>query len=509
MKHLFIKWIKTLGKFFCLKRKQGKNIPVYIIAYNNLYHVSKMVSQLEKYTQNIFIIDNNSNYPKLLEYYEKEFKYKLIRMEKNEGHLVFLKLMDTFPEYFVVTDPDLEFNENMPLDFLDQLVSLAKKYDTAKMGLALSISDSDEFVPGPYHGRLNIVDWENQFWKNRISNKKYELYEADIDTTFFVGNKKRLIEYYRDISDKKGLIRVAGNFTCKHLPWYKENWIHYPNDELSYYNTANCSTIMKMLFDAHRIEKNGVAFEIGKNMPNFEWWLKHYDNWENETFYVLDKFLDTDKNFLDIGSWMGPLTLYALKKSSHVYAVECDRDSIFEIIVNVSINHDGDRFSLINKAIYEKDEEKLYFGPNMHVNLWDELNMSTSQIRTEETVFPDPKKEYLVETITLKALIHKYSIENLSLIKIDIEGAEEYILNEAIDYVISENVSSFISFHIPWWEKYTLDQFAGDISSKPIEVYAIGKNGNVYCDEMISKTQLVEKLAQNGMASFLFRASAN
>ena len=38
---------------------------------------------------------------------------------------------------------------------------------------------------------LNIYEWEIQYWENKINDKNYELYYADIDTTFCLIDKTR------------------------------------------------------------------------------------------------------------------------------------------------------------------------------------------------------------------------------------------------------------------------------------------------------------------------------
>ena len=62
--------------------------------------------------------------------------------------------------------------------------------------------------------RSSIKDWESVFWTKRVEDDEYELYEAGIDTTFALVNKK----YPGGKS-----IRVAGNFTARHIPWYVKN----------------------------------------------------------------------------------------------------------------------------------------------------------------------------------------------------------------------------------------------------------------------------------------------
>jgi hypothetical protein len=65
---------------------------------------------------------------------------------------------------------------------------------------------------------------------------EYEIYNADIDTTFVLINSK----YY--IPDSYSAIRVAGDFTCVHKPWV----VGYENElldgELNYYRNNNISS---------------------------------------------------------------------------------------------------------------------------------------------------------------------------------------------------------------------------------------------------------------------------
>ena len=90
---------------------------------------------------------------------------------------------------------------------------------------------------------MSIRNWESQFWLNKIENEcEYEIYKADIDTTFCLMNKKN-IESEIDLH-----IRVAGDFTEKHIPWYIENEIYNVYDNyMSNTNTTHISTISRIV----------------------------------------------------------------------------------------------------------------------------------------------------------------------------------------------------------------------------------------------------------------------
>ncbi len=216
-------------------------IPIYIIAYNNLYFVRHIVEQLEKYTKDIHIIDNASTFPKLLEYYRTEYKYDLIQMDKNYGYTVYINQMyNKFPDKFIITDPDLELNKDLPMNFIEELDMLSEKYKMWKVGFALDISEKEKmFQDTDYMFGQSIYNFESQYWTNKIGEN---LYNAPIDTTFCLCNKKYFGNQWTPA------MRVAGNYTAKHIPWYIETWINYPEDELEFYRKSNSSsTILKFV----------------------------------------------------------------------------------------------------------------------------------------------------------------------------------------------------------------------------------------------------------------------
>lgn len=233
----------------CLKENFKSEIPIVVICFNNYYFVKNFVNQIKKYKNPIILLDNNSKYEDLLNYY-KEIKNELgdkitIRLlEENYGHTVYLKLKNELPNIYVLSDPDLELNENMPEDFAEIFLSLSKQYRKYKIGSALNIKDNAQFVEcNNYSHQQNIYDWEKKFWIKKINNNEYELYNANIDTTFCLVNNN----YFND--DEYDAIRVAGNFVVKHLPWY-DNYIknNMSQEEIKFWKNNNISsTILNCL----------------------------------------------------------------------------------------------------------------------------------------------------------------------------------------------------------------------------------------------------------------------
>jgi len=166
-----------------------------------------------------------SSFPPLLSYLRSlEEQFSIIYQTKNKGPRNILEDEDyhrLLPEYFCLTDPDLAFNANLPADFVVQLIGLTELHKVGKAGFSLDVSEIEKLRQNDFlirEKRYKIWEWEAQFWLDRLADLSGNpVYKAAIDTTFAVYNKKF---FRREI--QMDAVRVAGQFTCRHLPWYND-----------------------------------------------------------------------------------------------------------------------------------------------------------------------------------------------------------------------------------------------------------------------------------------------
>ena len=219
---------------------QGQ-IPVLVPCFNNETYSRNMLSQLIKLGfDNIIFLDNNSDDPGM-----KSFLHNIdgtlatvIFQGQNLGPRDCVQNpynLEFLPNYFCVTDPDLQFNPDLPADWLAQLIALTEKYKIGKAGFALDLSEPElmQDYDINIHGRLfKIWQWEAQYFQNQITTTPTgdAVYDAKIDTTFAVYNRKYLKPEGENFYTA---LRVAGRYTAKHLPWYKQTIV--PDVELQNY----------------------------------------------------------------------------------------------------------------------------------------------------------------------------------------------------------------------------------------------------------------------------------
>jgi len=60
--------------------------------------------------------------------------------------------------------------------------------------------------------------------------------------------------------------------------------------------------------------------------------------WEPETFNALDRFLTKDLTFVDLGAWVGPVSLFAASKGNTVHAYDVDPVAFERLKLNIDCN---------------------------------------------------------------------------------------------------------------------------------------------------------------------------
>lgn len=210
----------------------GVNIPVLVVAYNNWPYVEMMCDQLSRFSVMPIIINNKSSdlvTNDRLQSLADSGRAVLINMPKNYGHMVGFvdKIYRILPDVFAYTDPDIKFPPTLPSDFLHQLKNLAELHCSYKAGLALSLSvdgvracaERSNVVnltePFFFARNFDVQEWESFFWCKRLASMSHEIYSAPVDTTFAVYLKKNFNGNFLHNS-----IRVAGDFSSIHLPWF-------------------------------------------------------------------------------------------------------------------------------------------------------------------------------------------------------------------------------------------------------------------------------------------------
>ncbi len=213
----------------------AKMIPIVINNRNRLDFLKKLINSLEKRGyNNIYILDNSSNFEPLLNYYQFECKYPVIELGVNLGHLALWKsnfFKRVRRNYYVYTDSDIEIADECPDDFLNIFRNLMiEDSKVQKIGIYLKYDD----LPDHYALKSHVVNWESSLYKKKY-NQNY--YISKVDTTFalyrpfFSGGAH---EYHLSL-------RSSEPFSARHLPWYNDS-SNLSLEEKHYIHNSHTST---------------------------------------------------------------------------------------------------------------------------------------------------------------------------------------------------------------------------------------------------------------------------
>jgi FkbM family methyltransferase len=164
-----------------------------------------------------------------------------------------------------------------------------------------------------------------------------------------------------------------------------------------------------------------------KNLQNLNWHSIQNKNIENELL-LIKYFLDNNSTFIDIGANLGQY-LYTtekivLKKNIHAFEPHPLLNQRLKKIFNGMAIHP---YAVSKKN--EKSQFKIPFFDEREIHTRGTLK--TDYIDTSETTF----KLINVEVVKLDSIIKNLSLKNISIIKIDVEGAEMDVIEGATECI--------------------------------------------------------------------------
>lgn len=182
-----------------------------------------MLEKLKSYkgVGDIYILDNGSTYPPLLEWYDTH-PCNIVR-EKNLGFggpWVSGLVEELNCSYYVVTDSDMGL-EDTPDDTLLYLLEKANQLQLNKIGLGLNweIVKSSSMYYDRMQGHEK-VRWQNSKVKNNV------YLDVHIDTTFAL---------YKDSGYFIGGASTTFPYVARHIPWELSREEYENNEEFKYY----------------------------------------------------------------------------------------------------------------------------------------------------------------------------------------------------------------------------------------------------------------------------------
>ncbi len=191
-------------------------IPIIINNFNRLSFLQELIESLvSRGYDNIIILDNQSTYPPLLEWYET-CPYHIIKLDRNYGFKAIWDsgVYDRFKRsYYVYTDSDVVIDKHCPDDFMERFLQILDQYPRClKVGFGIRIDD----IPDTFKMKDYVLEHENKFWEKPLQEG---IYLAQVDTTFALYRPF----CYGAANDHHMMIRTGFPYVIRHNPWYVDS----------------------------------------------------------------------------------------------------------------------------------------------------------------------------------------------------------------------------------------------------------------------------------------------
>lgn len=181
---------------------------------------------------------------------------------------------------------------------------------------------------------------------------------------------------------------------------------------------------------------NGFSFMVSDH----GFWHSFNSNWEIATKRLYAKYTAPNKTVIDVGAWIGPTVLIGYANNAqHIYAVEADPVNTHILNVNCKLNFIEHKVTIINRCLFSLSGEVLSFGKSL------DADGCTSTMS-----FGGPRK---VLSSTLMDIIkqNQIDIDAVSLLKIDIEGSELFLVRDLIKLAEHKGLTVLLSLHPLFW----------------------------------------------------------
>jgi FkbM family methyltransferase len=209
-----------------------------------------------------------------------------------------------------------------------------------------------------------------------------------------------------------------------------------------------------------KIQIRNISFEVTDGQYYEVWNYINSGKWEPQTFKILDHFIGSKDTVLDLGAWIGAVSLYAAHPASQVYAIEPD-PVVFPVL---------EKNVLLNPGLKSKIKcYKIALSDNNQPNTLYARNQYGSSSSSLLPRIRDGLSAEQVQGITLKRFIEYEKIKKIDFIKMDIEGGEfDLIPSIAADLKTLDYPTLYISFH---YNYLTENQYYRKVKWKLISLF--------------------------------------
>ena len=182
-----------------------------------------------------------------------------------------------------------------------------------------------------------------------------------------------------------------------------------------------------------RNKKGFFLWNHGGTIENETYWKGLFNSWETDTGWIWKELCVCSNTILDIGANTGiySMTAKTINPDAKVYAFEPSINTFNKL----KFNNDLNNFDIVSEqiALSNSNGKQIFYDT-------DDQNQTSASLSADKSKnwegFSGKIIEYEVQTMKLSDYIKNNSIENIDLIKIDVEMHEPEVIEGLSDYLL-------------------------------------------------------------------------
>jgi FkbM family methyltransferase len=162
------------------------------------------------------------------------------------------------------------------------------------------------------------------------------------------------------------------------------------------------------------VKRKEIEFVVSDNPDYQSFW--GIDRWGWTEYDAIHTYSKDCEIFIDVGAWIGPITLFAAKLYNKVYSFEPDVIAFDELKTNVEINS----FTNVELNKYAVSDKK---GSIRLGGLGSTIGQSTTGVFGDADAFE-------IDCDSLRSVFETRKVPSYAFLKIDIEGGEYCLFDD-------------------------------------------------------------------------------